>query len=192
MTAKRKRIDETDAHHQSTEPIQIPPSLNELIQSDVGNDVQGVRDYWTAYSNIFAAFPLELQQLYEIVATPTVTASLGTTSTPHMNWQLWSLNDVMYTRRAHCRWNPASTSVDFASTYHGLGHYVVASIDIPTKQVYLRLDGGSDGWAQELNSQFAATYQATDKDYHCIHWWFDIIRNGITLDALSSDYVQSR
>ena len=166
--------------------ILIDDVLDELVQSEWGDDCDGVQDYFKLHAGVFESFPESLKCFYERIANPTEPTTLQGPRDGATEWQLWSLDEIMRVWDMHSRWNMKNkTCVDFGSCYHGLGHYVVASLHLPTQQVYLRLDGGSDGWAQELNSQFAANYVPSKSELHDIDWWFNLVYDGQSVESMT-------
>ena len=54
--------------------------------------------------------------------------------------------------------------IDFAFMYIGMGHIIVAAIDTKDKQVFLRRDGGSNGYDREFNLKFIIDYEPKIED----------------------------
>ena len=173
-------------------PILTDDVLDDLVRSEWGRDSDGVHDYFNLHAAVFDSFPDSLKDLYKRIANPTEPTTLQGRTDGATEWQLWGLYEIMRVWDMQSRWNTKNkTCVDFGSAYHGLGHYVVASLHLPTQCVYLRLDGGSDGWAHELNSQFAATYVPSDCDLHHIDWWFNLVYEGQPVESMNSYIITS-
>lgn len=164
-------------------------ALAALVHPPLGTDDAGVRTAMAAHPDVFTAFPLLLRQLYTVVGVPHAATGLGAPRAEWSTWTLCSLDDVVAEFSHKRGWNPACVSVDFAWSYHGMGHYVVASLDVTRGQVYLRLDGGSNGWEQELNFQLGASYKPAADDCHPVEWWVDLVRQGTGGEALAGQYV---
>lgn len=176
-------------HHAAALHNQPMRALAALVHSPMGTDNAGVRALMDAHAHIYTACPQPLCQLYAIVGAPHAHARMGAPRSEESPWTLWSLGDMVAEFQRKRTWNPACVSVDFASSMHGMGHYVVASLDLTCGEVYLRLDGGSDGWAAELNFQLGASYKPTSNDCHTIEWWLDLVRQGMGGEALHGLYV---
>lgn len=176
-------------HHAGALHDQPMRALAALVHSPLGTDNAGVREFMATHAHICTALPDGLCQLYAIVGAPHVHAQMGAPRGAESPWTLWSLEDMVAEFQRKRTWNPACVSVDFASSIHGMGHYVVASLDLTRGKVYLRLDGGSDGWAAELNFQLGASYKPTSNDCHTLEWWLDLVRNGTGGEALHGLYV---
>lgn len=162
-------------------------ALAALVHVPLGTNDAGVLGAMAAHPDVYEAFPQLLRHLYTVVGAPHAAAGLGAPRGEWSTWTLYSLDDVEAEYQRKRAWNPACVSVDFAWSYHGMGHYVVASLDVTRRQVYLRLDGGSNGWEQELNFQLGASYTPTADDCHPVEWWLDIVRQGTDGGALLAD-----
>lgn len=87
-------------------------------------------------------------------------------------WIVYHPQTILDQYQLHQKYNPECLSVDFASLYHGMGHYVVCSVYAPTGAIYYRLDGGSDGHSAEANMRWAAhlLHVPDSKSFSFSHW----------------------
>jgi hypothetical protein len=181
-------------------------ALTQCLVQPVRPDPVAMAAFWTAYPHVREAMPPVLRELYEFIGAPTQPAALSVPEAfqalyqeredavegrllPPTTWTLWSLADVANAFAYHGQWHAQNTNLDVASLVHGMGHYIALSVDIPTGSVYMRLAGGSDGWAVELDAQSTALYQAPRDVVQPIAWWTAHVLDGTTVDALEGVYV---
>ena len=188
MVARRQAVEQHHAPPHNRQSLHDLATLIHAPHVPLDDDV-GVRETMAAHPEVCDSFPLPLRQLYTIHGASHAAAALGPPSSERSTWTLLSLEDVITEFQHKRRWNPASVSVDFAWTYHGMGHYVAASLDMTRGEVYLRLDGGSNGWEQELNYQLGASYKPKAADCHPVEWWLELVRQGATAETLHGQYV---
>ena len=100
-------------------------------------------------------------------------------------WVVYHPQTILDQYRLHQQHNSECLSVDFASLYHGMGHYVVCSVYAPTGAVYYRLDGGSDGHSAEANMRWAAhlAHVPDSKSFSFSHW-LHVVDTGVCAEAL--------
>lgn len=100
-------------------------------------------------------------------------------------WTLYHPQTILTQYRLHQRYNPECLSVDFASMYHGMGHYVVCSVYSPTGAIYYRLDGGSDGHSAEANMRWAAHFaHVLDSKSFSFEHWVHAVETRVRAEAL--------
>lgn len=115
----------------------------------------------------------ELQQLYRVVDNPTQECALQN------GWQLYSLDTVGKLYRQKQDTNPDANSIDFAYTYHGMGHYVAASLHTTTGVVYYRLGGGSEYYSRMADHRFASSVMALEEgQVFTVGDWFGWVLGG--------------
>lgn len=175
--ATRRRLNSQIVHHH---PIHAPSDhhyslqqISDLIRTPLNMEVPEVKAFFQTHATMFSTFPKPLRTLYEIHGSVCNTATLGAVQDL---WTLMSLQTVFDTFIYHQKWNPICRSLDIAYIYHGMGHIIVASVDIQTGKMYLRMDGGSNGWDAELNYQFASNYQPVNDDCMEVEDWFNLIK----------------
>lgn len=174
--AKRRRLYTQCVHHPIHTQINNHYSLlqiSDLIRTPLGVEVPDVKAFFKTHNTLFSTFPKPLRILYEIHGSVSREASLGTV---HKWWTLMSLQTVLDNYVYYQKWCSNCRSLDVAHIYHGMGHIIVASVDIQTGKMYLRMDGGSNGWEVELNYQFASTYQPFEKNCMEVEDWFDLVK----------------
>lgn len=174
--AKRRRLNAQSAHHSMHARNSHPYSLQQmtdLIRSPLKTEVPEVKAFFHEHATLFSTFPTPLRTLYEIHGSVRHSASLGHTQSW---WTLMSLQTVVEHFVYHQKWCPRCRSLDVAHIYHGMGHVIVASVDVHTGKLYLRMDGGSNGWEVELNYQFASKYQPCENDCMEVEDWFNLVK----------------
>ena len=174
--AKRRRLNAQSVHHSMHARNSHPYSLqqiSDLIRSPLKTEVPEVKAFFREHATLFSTFPTPLRTLYEIHGSVSHSASLGHTQSW---WTLMSLQTVVEHYVYHQKWCPRCRSLDVAHIYHGMGHVIVASVDVHTGKLYLRMDGGSNGWEVELNYQFASKYQPCENDCMEVEDWFNLVK----------------
>jgi hypothetical protein len=174
--AKRRRLNSQIVHHPipaSSDQHYSLQQISDLIRTPLSSEVPEVKAFFQTHTTLFSTFPKPLRTLYEIHGSVCESASLGAVQDW---WTLMSLQTVYETFIHHQKWNPICRSLDIAYIYHGMGYIIVASVDIQTGKMYLRMDGGSNGWDAELNYQFASNYQPGNDNCIEAEDWFDLVR----------------
>ena len=111
----------------------------------------------------------ELSILYKVVGNPKIEFYL-------QNWILMSLNKVNERYLIYQQHN-RSDIIDFAYIYAGMGHIVVAGMDLKDGKIYYRRDGGSNGWEREDRFKFACQYQPKENKKIFFEQWLKDINN---------------
>lgn len=75
-------------------------------------------------------FPNELKKLWNIINNDTIELQIN-------NFTLFSINNIIN------RFNNDRTFIDIGLQYEGMGYVIVLAIDIKTKKLFFRRDGGS-------------------------------------------------
>lgn len=115
----------------------------------------------------------ELQQLYRVIDNPAQECSLQN------RWQLHGLDTVGQLYRQKQDTNPDANSIDFAYIYHGMGHYVAASLHTTTGAVYYRLGGGSEYYSRMADHRFASSVMVLKEgQVFTIRDWFGWVLDG--------------
>ena len=134
-------------------------------------------------NKIFEEVPLHnsLKKIYEVIGNPEVEYYYG------KDWTLLSLNKIKSLYEMYCG-KEQRRAVDFGMIYAGMGHVVVASYDPVSDKIYYRHSGGSNGYEQDENFNFAVKYKPKENELHDISHWFDIIKKE-GIDAFSLPMV---
>ena len=134
-------------------------------------------------NRIFEKLPLHnsLKKIYQVIGNPEVEYYYGG------DWTLLSLNKIkslheMYIGKGQRR------AVDFGMIYAGMGHVIVTSYDPVSDKIYYRHSGGSNGYEQDDNFNFAIKYIPKEHELYDISHWFNIIKKE-GIDAFSLPMV---
>jgi hypothetical protein len=95
--------------------------------------------------------PSELNKIYQIIGSCNKEYYFN-------NWTLLSLNKANKIYQ-DLKNNNQDKIFDFAIRYVGMGHIVVASINLEDSGIIYRADGGSNGYEREENYNFIKSYQ---------------------------------
>lgn len=127
-------------------------------------------------------FPPVIDEMFRTANDPSMSASLVPTDNGDggFRWTLLSLNNIDTIYESRRRHNSLCRNVDIAHLYHGMGHYVVCTLNQPTGQLYYRLDGGSDGYAAEYNARFATRHEAKESELFDVQDWIADVYNETT------------
>lgn len=101
--------------------------------------------------------PKELAELYEKLGDCLKTIKIG-------RWHILSPLEAMVNNFTFHNQKEV-TLYDFAMTYEGLGWALVASIDLTNGQVFIRLDGGSNGYDVDANLKKILAYRKNAHKY---------------------------
>jgi hypothetical protein len=131
-----------------------------------------------------SALPFTICRMYQIIGDPNASSNLKEPHTAHSLWTMLSLHEVNTIRNKYLQANPQCPSVDIAYTYHGMGHIVICSVDVPSGKVYYRIGGGSDGNAVKHNRRLAMFYQPEANRLLEVSQWLAHVRNNTRGDEL--------
>lgn len=84
-----------------------------------------------------------IQQMYKIIGDPDKEVYIG-------YWTIMSLNDVI-DRFKNLKDKKQERVFDIALRYAGMGHVDILSCDLKTHKLFMRHDGGSNGWERQAN-----------------------------------------
>ena len=131
-----------------------------------------------------SALPFTIRRMYQIIGDPNASSGLKEPHTAHSLWTMLALHEVNTIRNKYVQANPQCPSVDIAYTYHGMGHIVICSVDVPSGKMYYRMGGGSDGNAVEHNQRLAMFYQPETRHLFDVSEWLADVRNNTRGDEL--------
>lgn len=155
---------------------------NELLASLVPHprfNVQSVNKIFED-EECLQAFPHTIRRLYQIIGDINQSIILKDSQ-----WNMLSLHQVVSHHKMYVQENEQCRSVDFACIYHGMGHYVVCSIDKHSGRLYYRLDGGSDGHAVQYNRNFFLNYVPNEESTFIADTWIRDVRANTDVSLLT-------
>ena len=86
-----------------------------------------------------------IQRMYKIIGDPDKEVYIG-------YWTIMSLNDVI-DRFKNLQEKKQERVFDIALRYAGMGHVDILSCDLKTHKLFMRHDGGSNGWERQANRE---------------------------------------
>ena len=90
------------------------------------------------------------------------------------NWTIMSVNKAMEFYNYYCE-NNQSTIFDIAHQYIGMGHIRVLSCDLKTHLLFVRPDGGSNGYDREHNfTNLIKNGPSSYKQFFFSDWFFNM------------------
>jgi hypothetical protein len=120
----------------------------------------------------------ELSILYKVIGNPKVEFYLE-------DWILMSLNKVNERYQIYQDHNRIDI-IDFAFIYGGMGHIVIAGMDLTDGKIYYRHDGGSNGWERKDRFEFACTYKPEDDKKISFDQWLKDVRDKVVAFDLTN------
>ena len=133
---------------------------------------EGEVQFYTAEVNsILEKIPIHetLNKIYQVIGNPNIEYYFGP-------WTLFSLNKVQEHYNILLEKNQ-NRAIDFSIIYAGLGHCIIVSYDPELNKIYYRADGGSDGWAREINFKSACEFIPTPEKCVDLSDWFEKLEN---------------
>lgn len=105
--------------------------------------------------------------IYKILGNPNQEIYLG-------NWTIMSLNEALKRYNTYCQ-NGQTKVFDIGFIYHGMGHLKVISCDLDSHSLFLRPDGGSNGYDREGNFENLIKNGSSNyKQFVFSDWFFNI------------------
>lgn len=108
-----------------------------------------------------------IKLLYECIGNPDVEIYIN-------DWTIMSLNKSLERYKGCCEDNQEIV-FDIAFQYAGMGHINVLSCDLSNHLLFIREDGGSNGWEREANYKDLLNYKSGDKEYMYFTQWKNMI-----------------
>lgn len=128
--------------------------------------------------------PFTVRRMYQIVGDPCKASPLRDPHTRNSQWTLLSLDQACAEHSSYIGINADFTGFDIAYIYHGMGHIVVCSVDVPSGKMYYRIAGGADGTAAEYNKRAASSFRPSPSVLFDVSDWLADVRNNTPVDAL--------
>lgn len=110
-----------------------------------------------------------IQRMYKIIGDPDKEVYIGC-------WTIMSLNQVL-DKFKELQEKKQERVFDIAFRYAGLGHIDVLSCDLQTHKLFMREDGGSNGWERQANRDALLTLDPTTLNQMFFHEWFNTCEN---------------
>jgi hypothetical protein len=101
--------------------------------------------------------------LYEIVGDPEIEIYVN-------DWTIMSLNEALEKYEYYCN-DGQSNIFDIAYAYAGMGHIDVLSCNLHNHLLFMRRDGGSNGWDREYNYLQAKNFDYRKYEYFYFNSW---------------------
>tara|TARA_B110000208_G_scaffold12418_1_gene15266 strand:+ start:4075 stop:4626 length:552 start_codon:yes stop_codon:yes gene_type:complete len=107
--------------------------------------------------------PSNLRNLYLIIGTPDKEVYLD-------KWTIMTFNKSFQNYINYCN-DKQFRVFDVAYLYAGMGHIIVLSCDLNTRQFFLRKDGGSNDWDRLYNYKELLKYKGSKKQFSLDDWF---------------------
>ena len=101
--------------------------------------------------------------LYEIVGDPEIEIYVN-------DWTIMSLNEAL-AKYEHYKNDGQENIFDIAYIYCGMGHIDVLSCNMHNHLLFMRRDGGSNGWDREYNYLQAKNFDYKKYEYFYFNSW---------------------
>ena len=129
--------------------------------------IQGQSDDFITGHDILPEIPDSLNRhfkiLYEIVGNPDIEIYVN-------DWIIMSLNEALE-KYEHYKNDGQYTIFDIAYIYCGMGHIDVLSCNLHNHLLFIRRDGGSNGWDREYNYLQAKNFNYRKYEYFYFNTW---------------------
>ena len=106
-----------------------------------------------------------IQRMYKIIGDPDKEVYIG-------YWTIMSLNQVL-DRFKNLKDKKQERVFDIALRYAGMGHVDILSCDLQTHKLFMRHDGGANGWERQANRESLLTLDPTTLNQMFFHEWFN-------------------
>ena len=117
--------------------------------------------------NIPDSLNRHIKLLYNIIGAPDTEVYIG-------DWTILSLQKSMENYKKYCE-DGQSNIFDIALIYVGMGHVKVVSCDLHTHLLFIRNDGGSNGWDHEANYKDLLNYDRTKfRQFFFTEWFYNL------------------
>jgi|TARA_B110000858_G_C17461267_1_gene318548 hypothetical protein len=103
------------------------------------------------------------KMLYEIVGDPDIEIYVN-------DWTIMSLNEAL-AKYEHYKNDGQENIFDIAYVYCGMGHIDVLSCNLHNHLLFMRRDGGSNGWDREYNYLQAKNFDYRKYEYFYFNSW---------------------
>ena len=118
-----------------------------------------------------------MKLLYNIIGSPDTEIYIG-------DWTILSLQKSMENYKRYCK-DGQSNIFDIALIYVGMGHIKVVSCDLHTHLLFIRNDGGSNGWDRDANYQDVLNYDRTkSRQFFFTEWFYNLHKPSHELNHL--------
>ena len=106
-----------------------------------------------------------IQRMYKIIGDPDKEVYIG-------YWTIMSLNDVI-DRFKNLKDPKQERVFDIALRYAGMGHVDILSCDLKTHKLFMRHDGGSNGWERQANKDSLLILDPETVNQFSFNEWFN-------------------
>ena len=87
-------------------------------------------------------------------------------------WTIMSLNEALKQYKDYC--SKGQTNVfNIGYKYAGMGHIEVLSCNLYNHLLFMRMDGGSNGWDREYNYKKVLNFDYKDYEYFYFNEWYN-------------------
>tara|TARA_B100001248_G_C27346894_1_gene439197 strand:- start:294 stop:848 length:555 start_codon:yes stop_codon:yes gene_type:complete len=132
-------------------------------------------------NNLLQEIPIKgkLKIIYQILGNKDIELYKGIDN----KWTFLKLETVQFYYDMYKK-NNQFRSIDFAKTYHGLGHYIVVSFDPQTCKIYYKIAGGSCGISADANFKLACEYIPQESHLFDFSHFEKIINENTDVDSI--------
>jgi hypothetical protein len=113
-----------------------------------------------------------IQRMHKIIGDPDKEVYIG-------YWTILSLNQVL-DRFKKLKDKNQKRVFDIALRYTGMGHVDILSCDLQTHKLFIRHDGGANGWERQANRDALLTLDPTTLKQMFFHEWFNTCEKTFT------------
>ena len=128
--------------------------------------------------------PPQLQRLYDVIGDPRVEVYF-TNRDETITWILLSLNTIKQ-RRHFLLQKGQPRMLDFAYTYWGMGWTLVCSCDPLTNRIFVRYEGGSNGYERRQNAAFSWSHVPSETHLYSVETFIKMLHM-LTTDTAADD-----
>lgn len=158
-------------NHDSTQTPFMLPNVDASVEKDIPR--QNVYEIEALLQR--APLPESLKYLYMTLGYPRRECVFG-------NWTLMSLNKVVHQYQTLRDTHGQGEVLDFAISYAGMGHVVVASYAITLQKVFYRLDGGANDYDRRDNELRLRRFKpySTCGTWFPMEHWFECVESQLS------------
>lgn len=174
-----RRSDSTQPYPKSKASIFETLLIDDGLKEYLDETTEGKKfknPYWNNEKFEKYKFPLSLQFLYNTLDCWDKAQPLYDENDKGYRWTLMPFCEVERFQNNYGECDEyMGCAVDFAYHYLGMGHVCVASF-FPDKQlIYLRHDGGANGWEQSHHFEVACRFVPSNDELHSLEFFYKML-----------------
>ena len=105
------------------------------------------------------------KMLYQVVGDPEREVYID-------GWTIMSLNEAMTQYKEYCSKGQKNV-FNIGYRYAGMGHVEMLSCNLYNHLLFIRMDGGSNGWDREYNYKKVINFNHREYDYFYFNQWYN-------------------